>query len=182
MTWNATSRPPYALPLQACAVDLRGELLQSLTVAQTGTEAATCSGRESFVGGKPCADFSGPVGAPALVGMRNFITGMPEWASDRRPIRPSASFRSLIARSVSLQDYRRRMFARYENHLATLRAEETGVAPGSSEPFVAAVALIGMLRAAFEATDHSDQPEPESAEPCLRLLAAGLDNYAPALR
>lgn len=119
-----------------------------------------------------------PVGDSAMAALRSFIASMPEWAAHRRPVRPSTSFRGLVAASAGLQDYRRRMFARYETDLAALLAEQTGSPPGSAEPFVAAVALIGVLRAAFEANDAEGKSRHDGADRCLDLLAGGLDHYA----
>lgn len=117
-------------------------------------------------------------GESALAALANFIAGMDEWAAHRRPTRPGVAFRQLIADSPALQAHRRLMFARYETELATLLAEQTDAVVGAAEPFVAAVALIGVLRAAFEAgnghTPHHDTVDG------LHLLAAGLDHYARA--
>lgn len=115
-----------------------------------------------------------PPGRTALAAMQDFLAGMGEWAAHRRPVRPSANFRALIAASPALQAHRRAMFARYETELAALLAQQTGAAPHDPEPFIAAVALVGALRAAFEAT-----PQPGSTARCLRLLAHGLHDYAP---
>jgi AcrR family transcriptional regulator len=118
---------------------------------------------------------SRPAGEPVLSALRSYIAGLPEWAAHRRPVRPSRRFRNLIAESPSLQDHRRRMFARYETELAALLAEQTESPPGSAEPFVAAVALVGVLRAAFEAAASASEND---ADRCLDLLARGLDHYA----
>jgi hypothetical protein len=72
------------------------------------------------------------------------------------------------------------MFGRYEAALASLLAEETGAEPGSVEPFVAAVALIAVLRAPFEAGPSSAKPGQDVAIAALRLLSRGLASYAVA--
>jgi len=77
-------------------------------------------------------------GQSALDAVQSFIAGRAEWAAGRRPARPTPQFRRLIAESPALQAARRQMFARYETALAGLLAAETGAAPGSAEPFVAA--------------------------------------------
>jgi len=117
-------------------------------------------------------------GESALAALGNFVAGMNEWAAHRRPTRPGVEFRRLIADSPALQAHRRLMFARYETELAALLAEQTAAPVGAVEPFVAAVALIGVLRAAFEA-GNGHTPHHDTARG-LRLLAAGLDHYARA--
>jgi hypothetical protein len=71
------------------------------------------------------------------------------------------------------------MFGRYETALASLLAEEPGAAAGSVEPFVAAVAMIAVLRAPFEASTSSAQPGQDTVTAALDLLADGLGAYAP---
>ncbi|MDQ2788998.1 MAG: TetR/AcrR family transcriptional regulator [Actinomycetota bacterium] len=120
-----------------------------------------------------------PEGEPALVAVRRFIASLPEWAAHRRPVRPGEQFRSMIEASPALQAHRRAMFARYETELATLLAGQTNCPPGAAEPFVAAVALVGVLRAAFEATTSDQATHQQNTDHCLDLLAGGLDRYAP---
>jgi AcrR family transcriptional regulator len=117
-------------------------------------------------------------GEPALAAVRAFADGRAEWAAGRRPARPTARFRQLIAASPALQAHRRLMFARYETALAELLAGETGAPPGSAEPFVAAAALVAVLRAAFEAPAGSPQAARDGTGAALDLLAAGLAGYA----
>lgn len=57
-------------------------------------------------------------------------------------------------------------------------AEETGARPGAAEPFVVAVALVGVIRAAFEAGPAGPGPDRDMATAALRLLAGGLSGYA----
>ena len=76
------------------------------------------------------------------------VAGRAEWAAGRRPDQPTARFCQLIVGSTAPQARQRLMFARYETALASLLAQETGTAAGSVEPFVVAVALIAVLRAA----------------------------------
>lgn len=71
------------------------------------------------------------------------------------------------------------MFGRYETALAGLLATETGAPAGSAEPFAAAVALVGVIRAAFEA-DSPGAGSGGAAEAALNLLRAGLAGYARA--
>jgi AcrR family transcriptional regulator len=118
-------------------------------------------------------------GESALAAVGTFMAGRAEWAAGRRPSQPTAQFRQLIADSTALQAHQRLMFARYETALASLLAEETGAAAGSVEPFVAAVALIGVLRAPFEASPGGAKPRRDQTASALGLLAGGLATYAP---
>lgn len=116
-------------------------------------------------------------GQSALDAVRNFLSGRAEWAAGRRPARPTGRFRQLIAESATLQAQQRLMFGRYETALASLLAQETGVPEGSAEPFAAAVALVGLIRAAFEAS-RDGRGEAGSTGAALNLLAGGLASYA----
>jgi AcrR family transcriptional regulator len=118
-------------------------------------------------------------GQSALAAVGTFIAGRAEWAAGRRPAQPTAHFRQLIAGSAALQAHQRLMFARYENALASLLAEETGARAGSVEPFVAAVAMIAVLRAPVGASPGSAKPRQDKAAAALDLLARGLAAYAP---
>ncbi len=120
-----------------------------------------------------------PAGQSALSADGTFMAGRAEWAAGRRPAQPTGRFRQLIASSPALQAHQRLMFGRYETALASLLAEETGAAAGSVEPFVAAVAMIAVLRAPFEASTSSAQPGQDTVTAALDLLADGLGAYAP---
>ena len=74
------------------------------------------------------------------------------------------------------------MFAGYETALAGLLTAETGAAPGSAEPFVAAIALVAVLRAAFEAPADGREAARHQTAAALHLLRAGLGGYAVATR
>jgi AcrR family transcriptional regulator len=121
-------------------------------------------------------------GQSALDAVQTFVAGRAEWAAGRRPARPTPQFRRLITESPALQAARRQMFARYETALTGLLAADTGAAPGSAEPFVAAVALVAVLRAAFEAPAADRQAARNEAADGLRLLRTGLGGYAVAAR
>jgi len=121
-------------------------------------------------------------GQSALTAVGTFVAGRAEWAAGRRPEQPTPRFRQLIAGSAALQAHQRLMFARYESALASLLAEETGAPAGSAEPFVASVALVAVLRAAFEAAPGGAAPGRGTASPALDLLAGGLAAYAVAGR
>jgi AcrR family transcriptional regulator len=119
-------------------------------------------------------------GQSALDAVATFVAGRAEWAGGRRPAAPTGKFRRLIADSPALQAHQRLMFGRYERALAALLAEETGAPPGSVEPFVAAAALIAVLRAPFEASPSGTKPGQDIAVTALGLLAGGLAGYAVA--
>ena len=116
-------------------------------------------------------------GQSAVDAVGTFLFGRAEWAAGRRPAQPTASFRQLIGDSAALQAQERLMFGRYETALASLLAEETGAPEGSAEPFAAAVALVGVIRAAFEAS-HDSRGGAGSVLAGLNLLAGGLTSYA----
>lgn len=118
-------------------------------------------------------------GESALDAVAAFLAGRSEWASGRRPEQPTTRFRQLIAESTAQQAQQRLMFARYESALARVLAKETGASAGSAEPFIASVALIGALRAAFEASP-GEHPGSDPARTALSLLARGLGPYARA--
>ena len=52
-----------------------------------------------------------------------------------------------------MQDHRRAITARYERALAEVLTDQTGTTAGSAEPCVAAVALVGPLRAGVETAE-----------------------------
>ncbi len=117
-------------------------------------------------------------GRSALDAVQAFVSGRAEWAADRRPARPSRRFRNIIADSPALQAGMRDMFARYETALSGLLTAETGVPPGSAEPFIAAVAMVAVVRAAFEARATGQQPARGTTASALRVLRDGLGSYA----
>ena len=117
-------------------------------------------------------------GQSALEAIGTFIAGRAEWSAGRRPAQPTSRFRDLIADSTALQAQQRLMFGRFESALAGLLAEETGARCGSAEPFVAAVALVGVIRTAFEASPSGPEPDRDMAGAALNLLAGGLATYA----
>ncbi len=124
-----------------------------------------------------------PTGAPALDGVRAFVARRAERAAAASPPPPGPWFRELIAASPTLQAYRREMFARWEHSLAAALARDTDTAASAAEPFVVAVAVIGVLRAALETPPGPAGPGPEhNSAVALAVLAAGLADYAPAPR
>ncbi len=118
-----------------------------------------------------------------LGAVQGFHAALPRRLHGARPARPSRSFQQLIDDSPALQAARREMFARYENELAVVLTEETGAAPDAIEPFVVAVALVGVLRAGFERGTNHTNPAAVQAELSRRatrafeLLDKGLANY-----
>jgi hypothetical protein len=65
---------------------------------------------------------------------------------------------------------------------AELLAAGTGAASGAAEPFVAAVALVAVVRAAFEAPATDRPGGRQGAVAGLRLLRSGQGGYAIATR
>jgi AcrR family transcriptional regulator len=117
-------------------------------------------------------------GQSAVDAVGTFIAGRGEWAAGRRPEQPTGRFRQLIDGSPALQAQQRLMFAAFETALAEMLADETGVPRGAVEPFVAAVALVGVIRAAFEASPGGAEPGRDMAAAALSLLSGGLSGYA----
>lgn len=118
-------------------------------------------------------------GAPALDGVRAFLDRRAARAAHRSPPRPTPEFLRLIEASPTLQAYRREMFTRWESALARVLAQDTDAPPGAAEPFVAAAAVIAVLRAGFESHTRTVAAEHNSLA-ALDLLAHGLAGYAPA--
>ncbi|MEU0877989.1 TetR/AcrR family transcriptional regulator [Lentzea sp. NPDC005914] len=82
---------------------------------------------------------------------------------------PARVLDRVVEDSDSLRNHQLAMAARYEHALADVLAEQTGAPAGSAEPFVAAVALIGALRAGWETAGLDD---------ALDLLEHGFAGYA----
>jgi AcrR family transcriptional regulator len=120
------------------------------------------------------------VGSPAVAGVRAFIERRAARAERECPPRPTRRFLQLIEASPTLRAYRREMFARWETTLSELLAEETDAATESAEPFVVAVAVVGVLRAGFEAPTRGADLAEHNSLAALDLLSGGLANYAPS--
>jgi AcrR family transcriptional regulator len=94
----------------------------------------------------------------------------------------------VLAHSPALQAYLRELFARSEQTVAQVLAEETATDPDGIEPRVAAVALVGALRTLYErflAAAPSDQDAkdavaalPRDVQRAFDLLERGLGAYA----
>lgn len=116
-------------------------------------------------------------GESALTALRRRLVGVAGRLGEGTPPQAQAAFRRMVAGSPALQAHQRLIAARYERALAGVLAEETGAAPGSAEPFIAAVALIGALRAGFDTAEHSGG-RAAATNRALDLLEAGLAGYA----
>lgn len=116
-------------------------------------------------------------GESALTALRRCLARMASRLGESAPQHAQAAFRRLVAESPALQAHQRLIAARYEGALAEVLAKETGAAPGSAEPFVAAVALIGALRAGFETAERSGG-RTAATDRALNLLEVGLAGYA----
>jgi hypothetical protein len=66
------------------------------------------------------------------------------------PVHIEAQVLRIVAGSHALQAHLREMFTRAEPVIARALATETGAEPDSVEPYVAAMALVGVLRVLFE--------------------------------
>jgi AcrR family transcriptional regulator len=106
------------------------------------------------------------------------------------PVRDQAKVLRLVVQSPALQTYLRQLFSRAEPAVAQVLAQETGTDPGSIEPDVAAMALVGVLRVLYErllAVAASDR-DPKAAmaaflsdaDRALDVLERGLGAYAVA--
>jgi AcrR family transcriptional regulator len=94
----------------------------------------------------------------------------------------------VLAHSPALQAYLRELFARSEQTVAQVLAEETATDPDGIEPRVAAVALVGALRTLYErflaaATSGQDAKDavavlPRDVQRAFDLLERGLGAYA----
>lgn len=91
----------------------------------------------------------------------------------RRPGVDHAAFRAMVLSSPSLREHQRSMAARYEEALAPVIAEQTDTDPGTPEPYITAVAIVGALRAAFDTGPRAGGAAPAVAR-ALDLLGAGL--------
>lgn len=117
------------------------------------------------------------VGESALEAVRRFLAGLAASFGQGESAARRQVFRRVVTASPALRAHQRVMAARYEDALAVVLAEQTGAAPGSPEPYVAAVALVGALRAGFDAAPASGGPAAAMSR-ALDVLAEGLEDYA----
>jgi AcrR family transcriptional regulator len=120
-----------------------------------------------------------PQGQSALAAVRGFLSSVADRMGDEHPAEARAAFRRMVADSPALQAHQRQMAAGYERALAAVLAEQTGMPAGAPEPFTAAVALVGALRAGFDAAQASGGVG-QAINRALDLLEAGLADYAVA--
>jgi AcrR family transcriptional regulator len=121
-----------------------------------------------------------PPGESALNAIRAYFAGVPERVVSRRPPEPTPMFRRLVRDSATLRAHQREVFARFEQSLAALLAEETGEPRGAVEPFIAAAALVSVFRVNLEERASDPEPLGQRAERALDLLDHGLGEYARA--
>jgi AcrR family transcriptional regulator len=119
-------------------------------------------------------------GESALSAIRGYFASIAARVGDRRPPEPSPRFRRLVRDSPTLRSYQREVFARFEQALSALLAEETGAAPDAVEPFIAAAALVSVFRVNLEGRSGDTAPPGERAGRALDLLQRGLGDYAQA--
>jgi AcrR family transcriptional regulator len=120
-----------------------------------------------------------PQGQSALAAVRGFLSSVADRMGDEHPAEARAAFRRMVADSPALQGHQRQMAADYERALTAVLAEQTGLPAGAPEPFTAAVALVGALRAGFDAAQASGGVG-QAINRALDLLEAGLADYAVA--
>lgn len=116
-------------------------------------------------------------GQSALAAVRDCLARVAGDLGEGEPSQAQLAFRKLVADSPTLEAHQRAMAARYEHALADALAQETGADPGTAEPFLAAVGLIGALRAGYE-TAHRSGGRTAATNRALDLLEAGLGRYA----
>jgi AcrR family transcriptional regulator len=136
--------------------------------------------RDEIIGDMLRALRQRPPGEPALAAMRGYFASIPERVANRRPPEPDAAFRQLVQGSATLRSHQREVFARFEQALAAELTQETGVAAGTVEPFIAAAAIVSVFRVNHEGRAHDTEACGQRARDALDLLARGLGDYAPA--
>jgi AcrR family transcriptional regulator len=117
-------------------------------------------------------------GESALSAIRAYFASVPARVGHRRPPEPTPRFRRLIRESATLRTHQREVFARFEQSLAALLAEETGEPRGAVEPFIAAAGLVSVFRVNLEDREGPPEPLGQRAERALDLLERGLGDYA----
>lgn len=123
-----------------------------------------------------------PAGVSALGALRDYLPAQADRLGQADTARRRAAFRRIVLASPALRAHQRAMAGRYETELARVLAEQTGseqtgndeLAP---EPFVVAVALIGAMRAGFEARAAAGGPA-QAIHRALDQLERGVDRYA----
>jgi AcrR family transcriptional regulator len=113
----------------------------------------------------------------ALHALRAYLPARARQLGQHHPDVEHAAFRAMVFASPALREHQRAMAARYETALATALAQATGAEPNAPEPFIAAVALIGALRAGFDTAPAAGGAD-QAITRALDLLDTGLANYA----
>jgi AcrR family transcriptional regulator len=117
-------------------------------------------------------------GESALSAIRAYFASAPARVGHRRPPEPTPRFRRLVRDSATLRAHQREVFARFEQSLAALLAEETGQPRGAVEPFIVAAGLVSVFRVNLEGRAGDSEPLGQRAERALDLLERGLGDYA----
>jgi AcrR family transcriptional regulator len=125
-----------------------------------------------------------PPGTSALSAMRAYFASIPARVGGRRPPEPTPRFRRLIRESAALRAHQREVFARFEQSLAVVLAEETGQPCDAVEPFIAAAAFVSVFRVNQEGRATDTEPLGGRVARALDLLERGFGEYAksPAAR
>lgn len=118
-------------------------------------------------------------GESALTAVRPALAALAGHIGGDHPLEAQQAFLRMVNASPTLQNHQRAMAAHYENALAQVLAEQTGAPAGSAEPFIVAVALVGALRAGFDAAAGSGGVA-QAMDRALDLLEGGLAGYAVA--
>lgn len=95
-----------------------------------------------------------PAGCSILTAVRGYLSEDLPDVGDDVGVEVRRRFQQMVIESPTLLAHRRQLTAGYEDRLATVLAEQTGTAPDTPETFLAAVALIGCLRAGFAGARH----------------------------
>jgi AcrR family transcriptional regulator len=114
----------------------------------------------------------------ACAALKGYLPAQAGRIGQAQPVERREAFRRMVLASPTLRAHQRAMAARYETALAEVLADATGSDPAAPEPFVAAVALVGALRAGFEARAQAGGVA-QAISRALDLLEHGLSRYAP---
>lgn len=116
-------------------------------------------------------------GESALSVVRRALASVANQIGDSPSAEARGAFQRMVASSESLLGHQRLIVSRYERSLAAVLADETGVDHDAAEPVVAAIALVGALRAGYDSASASGGVG-KAIERALDLLEIGLATYA----
>lgn len=119
-------------------------------------------------------------GASAADALREYLPTQVDRLGQAEPPARRDAFRRMVLNSPTLRAHQRAMAARYESELAGELAAATGAPADAPEPFVAAVALVGALRAGFETGPRAGGVAAAITR-ALDLIDVGLAHYAAAI-